>query len=942
MVGGFFEVEYQFKLRDMFSKEADKIIAKFDKVRDAATRANTRFTELAKNVKASSDNLKDLSHGIKPVNQGLKTMDQSAKAVTASVKAQNQALKAQSAALRAARASMVDYNRMAGVMMQAGQGLFRTGNMLGLTVTAPIVAAAFAGGKKFIGREERATQVRKTAGLSKENATYLIKLANKYSGRNPTSTEEMLDIAGILGQAGFGSDTRAGTEDLMTKSITVAKMMAAFDMTSEQAGTTFSKLYKNTENLMNKNKDSRLYGKFSDQYFNRLLDFVDLLENTSPVRASEIFEAMKTRTLASGLMIPGGMDPFETAAITTQMLRYKSPSRGSNIISQLLKNFADPEKVGDKLFKQFRDKPFETLIEFFDVMKGTTTNKAYDMAAAVNKSYSGELTSVAAFEKEIRQYAKEAERLKALAEQERITGNIQKGGLMYGNIRYGLDESYRLKVDTFLGKLQTLKNNIDNALANFFTRIEPTLSRFIDRITPKVRAFSEAIERMPEKQLWIIITGLTTLALLAPSLMILGTFLNSISAIMKSIATVKSGIFITIFKEIETFIFRMLGLGSLLGVGAGAGATGASVAGSRMVGIGGAGIKALGIGGASNLVGVGAAGLGLRGLGSVKTGVGGIGALSPQVLAVAQAAKNVGGARNLPGGLGVLVDILGSPFTAVGGGLSKLVNSTFGKTANVIGKSFARVNIIGSILEGAITGQWLKALLGGAGGWLGGALGGAALGTLGGGPIGTLLGALGGGILGTEMGKGVASGVKKLFPDIDDSFIQSLRLIINLVRVIFKVIGDIANSTANFFSSMFINIDKFAEKHPKIKGFLEMINNILSDATRHLRDLNNQIEIFLGLREGKKDKPKTKINPVMYQGTWYYTYEDLEERVGRDKVTQTLADIRNAPTVPSSDMTKPTIILKVQDGRNPTLTNTKTGESTVIRPGANLPFKIGP
>lgn len=859
MVGGFFEVEYQFKLRDMFSKEADKIIAKFDKVRDAATNANARFTDLAKNIKTSSQNLKQLSHGIAPVNQGLKTMNQSTKAVTASVKAQNQALAAQARALRMAQRSMVDYNRMAGVMMQAGQGLFRTGNILGLTVTAPIIASVFKGGKVLMEREEGVAQLRKTAGLTKANAPYFLKKVNEYSSKNPTSTEELLSIAGILGQGGFRAGTKKEIDNILVKSQTVAKMMTAFDMNAEQAGTTYSRFYNNTAELMNKNPKGRLYGKFNDYYMDRLIDFVDYQENNNTVNASQIFEAMKTRTLASGLMIPGGMDPFESAVFTTQMLNYKSASRGSNIVTQLMKDMADPKKVGKKLSEQFLANPMETLINLSQQMKTKTPMEQYKTALQVSKSYGGEFTTVMAGVDKMASALKIAKYLQDLAEEEAKTGKKKNIPLFdeQGNA-YGLTASYEIKRNTFKAKLDTLGNNIRNLLASFFTRIEPILSKFIDKLIPKIAKMAKAIENMPEEQLMAIVGGLTSLALLGPALMLVGTLLNTISAIMKSIATVRSGVFLDIFREFETFIFKMLGLGSLLGVTVGGSAAGSGAKG--IIGIGSSGVRALGIGGASRLVGAGALGLGVRGIGSFKSGFGGIGAIHPSLLAAAQVSKigknpfasSLGNSGGMWKGFkSNLRSIFEVPKAHAGAILGNMGGGKFLNTFKAIGKSFAGVNIISSLLEGAISGKWMEALFSGGGGMLGGALGGAVMGTMGGGPTGTLLGALGGGILGSGMGADMGKTMKNLFPDIDKVFIESLKIVYNLLKTIWNIVSGLWKDIIGLLN----DLNKGA---PGSNKTLQDINWWVTGTYKNLKLINDQFDKltarFVAKEKERKDK----------------------------------------------------------------------------------------
>lgn len=932
MVGGFFEVEYQFKLKDMFSKEADKIIAKFDKVRDAATRANTRFTELAKNVKTSSENLKQLNHGIKPVNQGLQTMNQSAKAVTASVKAQNKALASQARALKVAKASMVDYNRMAGVMMQAGQGLFRTGNMLGLTVTAPILGATIKGAKTFMATETQSANVAKIASLNKQNRQLLQREAETFSTKNPISAVDVLSIAEQLARANFGGNSKEGVKDLIDRSSLVAQMAEGFGMGSAEAGDSYARMYRVMESGMNL-PGSKLAGKFNDEYFEKFVNFLNLLDNSLPTSARAAIAAMKNRTLAGGLQIPGGMDPGQVAVMSAFVTQFKSASRGSFTLDKLWKDFADEKKMGKKFVAEYLENPFEAVMTLFKEMNTIGEEdpiEPYLMGKGINAAYSGEMNLLRSFSPKMAEFAAHWEEIQ----------KQENPVYTFNGKNYSLSETYDEKLKTFENKLKTFGNVINVILSRVFERISPVLIKWLDEWTPKLTDLADAVSNMPRKQLMILVGGLTALALLAPSLMIVGTLLNSLSAIMKAIATVRSGIFISIFKEIETFILNMLGLGSRLGLTTG-GAT-ASAVGGAMSGIGSARAGVIGAGAGVALGGMG--GIGAK----VAGGLGGIGMIP--ILSKAHI-KGMAGGFALKGLKGPQLSMFSKmsqflgkkmPFLGTAGGFLSSKASTFGKLASGIGKKFLPVTIISSLLEGAITGNWMSALLGGGGGWLGGALGGAAMGTLGGGPIGTLIGALAGGLLGTEAGKGLAGGVKQLFPDIDDGFIESMKLILNLIKVIFKVIGDMSNAVSNFFSTLFVNIGAFFAKHPKIKAFLEMVSNIISDATRHLRDLNNEIETFLGLREGRKDKPKTKIKPVMYQGTWYYTYEDLEERIGRDKLNKTTSDIRNAPTAPGSDMNKPNWVLKIEDGRNPTLTNKNNGQTTVIKPGATLPMRLSP
>ena len=835
MVGGFFEVEYQFKLRDMFSAQADKIVAKFDKVRDAATRANKRFTELSKNVRGSSENLKQLNSNIKPVNMSLATMDKSSKAVTASVKAQTQAMKAQSAALRHNNAMMRDYNRYAGVMMQAGQGLFRTGNILGLTVTAPIVGAAFAGGKAFIGREERAAQVRKTAGLSKSNAAYLISQANKYSGRNPTSTEELLDIAGILGQAGFGSDSKAGAMDLMKKSETVAKMMAAFDMTSEQAGTSFSKMYTITQSLMNANPNSRLYGKFNDNYFNRLIDFIDNQENDNPVNASQIFEAMKTRTLASGLMIPGQMDPFESAIFTTQMLKYKSASRGSNIVTQLMKDMANPDKVDNELAQAFRDSPMKALIKFGEVFKSKTPGKAYDLARQVSKSYAGEFTSVMASVDKMKESLILAEDLKKIAEEEERTGIKRTGPLTYQGKEFGLDASYLIKSSTFMSKLNILGNNLNNFLANFFKRVEPYLNKILDYITPKVMAMSEAIKNMDEKRLVVLISAITSLALLAPALMILGSVLNTIAATIKAISTIKATNLGAVFREIEMFILNILGF---------------------------------------------------------KTNPA---TIEPILQSKSRQPGNVpyGGPGSTPNSNKLPLKGLKPPQQSFAQKLldrfkfkpklPKVSAGAFSKIFSGLGKTFLPAAIISSVLEGAVTGKWVESLMAGAGGILGGAGGGALAGMLGGGPIGMLLGGLGGAFMGSGMGRNMGKGITKMFPDIDKTFIASLKVINNLFKIMGGFVSYLWKDLTGMFGEMGRGIDSFLKKSPIAQGAVDMLRKAIHWLYNKILLTNKKLEDLLANlnilnASGNAEKRAAELSAAQKKAR--DAYNDLEAKKG--------------------------------------------------------------
>ena len=849
MVGGFFEVEYQFKLRDMFSAQADKIVAKFDKVRDAATRANKRFTELSKNVRGSSENLKQLNSNIKPVNMGLATMDKSSKAVTASVKAQTQALKVQAATLRHNSAMMRDYNRYAGVMMQAGQGLFRTGNMLGLTVTAPIVGAAFAGGKAFIGREERAAQVRKTAGLSKANAAYLISEANKYSGRNPTSTEEILDISGILGQAGLGSDSKAGVMELMKKSETVAKMMAAFDMTSEQAGTSFSKMYTITESLMNANPKSRLYGKFNDNYFNRLIDFIDNQENDNPVNASQIFEAMKTRTLASGLMIPGQMDPFESAIFTTQMLKYKSASRGSNIINQLNKDMANPKKVGEELAQTFRDSPMKALIKFGEVFKSKTPGKAYDLALQVSKSYAGEFTSVMASVDKMKESLVLAEELKKIAEEEERTGIKRTGPLTYKGKEFGLDASYLIKSSTFMSKLSVLGNNLSNFLANFFERVEPYLNKFLDYITPKVYALSESIKNMDEKRFVVLISAITSLALLAPALMILGSVLNTIAATIKAISVINSTNLGAVFKEVQSFILNILGfkadptkIDPIL----------QSKGGSpRSIPYGGPGSTPN-----SNK-------LPLKDLKPPK--------------------------KSLPKSFLDKIFKFKSKLPKLGGGV-------FSKIFGGLGKAFLPAAVISSVLEGAITGKWMESLFAGGGGILGGAAGGALAGLVGGGPLGMLLGGLGGAFMGSGMGRDLGKGITKMFPEIDKTFIASLKAVNNIFQIIIGSVKYLWNDLTGMFGEMGRGIDGFLRKSPIAQGAVDLLRgaihwlyNEILVANKKLEDLIANLNILNA--SGNAEQRAAELSAAQKKAR--DAYNDLGAKNGGKNLS-------NAPLTPTT------------------------------------------
>jgi TP901 family phage tail tape measure protein len=496
MVAGNFNVEYIFRLKDLFSMQADKIIASFKKINDAATTLNKKFMLFHDTVNGLNHSLKFTHRSISDTKVGLNSL----KNVTVGVTHKVQALNTQVSGL-------------ATRLREIGRGAYHTG-LAGLYgVTLPVVGAGVAAVRASMSIQDQQNLLKRLVNdLKPGDIERYTRNAIEVSKKTPIKASQYLETMGTMSQYGIKKEYLEG----MT--MTAEKAVVAFEMEGQRdtALSAFGKV-------------ANIY-KMDPKKLERLTQYINWISDTAGFGVSEAKVLrggmQKTFAMASAY----GMSAEKGAALSAGIqLTGLGPERGGSVLNSMFMNLSSRKKMskifgeeaGGKFADEFMMNPSETLIKVLKTVAAQgDTLKGKHLATAMFGSYAPNASQLA--------------KLAPLLEKAFKADNT-------GKFTGGLEAAFKLNMEKLSAQLKIFMQNLEALAITLGDHITKYLQPFLTWLNPQLAKLNTYLSNAPD---WVKTTILVTagIAAMIPLLILFGsTLATAAGTIMIAQASLAGG-----------------------------------------------------------------------------------------------------------------------------------------------------------------------------------------------------------------------------------------------------------------------------------------------------------------------------------------------------------------------------------------------------------------
>ncbi len=467
MVAGNFDVEYIFRLRDLFSLQADKIIKSFQKINDAATTLNKKFLLFHDTVNGLNHSLKYTHRSIIDTKVGLNSL----KSVTVGVTHKVQSLNHQVSSL-------------ATRLREMGRGAYHTGLAGFYGVTLPVVGAGVAAVKASMSIQDQQNLLKRLVNdLKPGDIERFTKNAIEVSKKTPIKAAQFLETMGTMSQYGIKKEYLEGM------SMTAEKAVVAFEM-ENQRDTALSAF----------GKVANIY-KMDPKKLERLTQYINWISDTAGFGVSEAKVLrggmQKTFALASSY----GMSAEKGAALSAGIqLTGLGPERGGSVLNSMFMNLASRKKMskifgeeaGSRFADEFTMNPSETLIKVLKTISAQgDTLRGKHLASAMFGNYAPNAAQLA--------------KLAPLLEKAFKADNT-------GKFSGGLEAAFKLNMEKLSAQLKIFVQNLEALAITLGNHITKYLQPFLTWLNPQLAKLNTYLSNAPD---WVKTTMLVTAGIAA-------------------------------------------------------------------------------------------------------------------------------------------------------------------------------------------------------------------------------------------------------------------------------------------------------------------------------------------------------------------------------------------------------------------------------------------
>lgn len=366
--------DLQAKLKEAASATDEFGTAARKDLTDSLKQAKSELKESASHLRELKGACQKSDAEVEKLSATVKRNQGSLKSAESSIRGYQSELKALDPILTSNIAKLEDYSlslkKSADAARKASEWQNKTGNMLTLGVTTPIIGGTIYAAKEAIDFEDTFAGVEKTVNASEEQLASLRQAYIDLSEEIPVSKEELAGIGEVAGQLGIKYEALEGFTNV------IADLRATTNIASEEGAKSLAR-FANITGMEQTNKN-----------FESLASAIVDLGNNSATSESEIL-AMAMRLAGAGRS--AGMSEADILGVSTALssLGVEAEMGGSafsRVISMIqvmvetgsddLAGFAEIAGMSAEQFAQaFRDKPAEALSSFI-VGLGSGTKSA--------------------------------------------------------------------------------------------------------------------------------------------------------------------------------------------------------------------------------------------------------------------------------------------------------------------------------------------------------------------------------------------------------------------------------------------------------------------------------------------------------------------------------------------------------------------------------------
>lgn len=487
-------------------------------------------------------NIRDVVQKINTVGNKLKDLDQrvqstSQRMVQANRKGANSWTRMRQAVTNV---NMV-FNRLTNSFRLVTQGITNVGRAVMFFVGLPLIAFLTAGFRTAIDYEDALVRVQKTTNLTNQQMQRLSNGLRTLARSTTSSHIELAEMAEQLGQLGVRSVPA------------IQQYIKVFDMAATATDIGADTIARDVGRI------AAAFGRDLDKSagdIEKLLNVINMLENTTAASASEIVKAMSTAAESASLLEISMRDTAAMSAVlvgaglsaeqagTALRNMYIHVTRNADVVAELM---ANTEK-------------YSSTEQVLNAIRDDSVGVMRDIIAAMGEEDDTARKLLATFEMANIRGGRALAKLATGSDA--LNRALQMSNAEWEKATSLVAEYERALLST-KSHLKVLRNNLNDAAITLANTFLPIINRVIEYAIPGIRLLAEAFERLPHRTKMLVGASMLLLAVFGPLLFFLGQIAHGLSLFGLGITMLVPAI-TTIIGLIGSFIAGLLTLNPVM------------------------------------------------------------------------------------------------------------------------------------------------------------------------------------------------------------------------------------------------------------------------------------------------------------------------------------------------------------------------------------------
>lgn len=388
----------------------------------------------------------------------------------------------------------------------SAQAITNLGRTMTFFITLPIMFILGGAAKTAIDFEDALVRVRKTAGLTFKQLEEVKQGIQDIAIWTPTAHTELATMAEQLGQLGVQNPANlVKFTDLMNK------VAVTTDLSSQEVAESIGRIANAFQ--VDLNADAAV------DTVNRIVNVLNLLENTTAASADELVTSMLKSAQAfsmmevsipssmalSAFLIDVGLSAEETGTALRNMVAYVN--KNAEAVSSALKTY-DKYATSEKVVNELNKDAVQVWIDLADAAEGGGVEAIRALNDIANLRGGRALSAMANDLDRLRKYMKDANK-----EWDTATS---------------LQIEYEMAILSTKNQLAILKNNFNDVAITVGDAVLPVINRLVQIIIPGLRMISAAFKKLQPQQQLMIVGFVLLAAVVGPVLLIFGQLVHSL------------------------------------------------------------------------------------------------------------------------------------------------------------------------------------------------------------------------------------------------------------------------------------------------------------------------------------------------------------------------------------------------------------------------------